>query len=117
MFKDVTTAQLCYLKPGWTPVMPGHWFSTHPELVSPKVPVQCTGMEASGWLALTMYVAVLGGGPPWLMCSCPGGDAVCIHPLPSRADALVGAPGVTTAVTFHPGLVLFLLFLITGAIC
>lgn len=40
----------------------GHWFSAHPELVSPKVPVQGAEMEAPGWFVFTRDMAVLSSG-------------------------------------------------------
>lgn len=53
---------LSWLDPEARPVMLGHWFSAHPELVSPKAPVQSTEMEASGWFILTTDMAILSGG-------------------------------------------------------
>lgn len=53
---------LYWLDPEAGPVMLGHWFSAHPELVSPKAPVWSTEMEASGWFVLTTDTAMLSGG-------------------------------------------------------
>lgn len=53
---------LSWLDPEAGPVMLGHWFNAHPELVSPKAPVQSTEMEASGWYPLTTDMAMLSGG-------------------------------------------------------